>query len=175
MDWTLRRLEPGQARPAFDCGDDDLNEFFAKDSVKSGRELLSVTYVAEIGEEVVAFFSLSNDALRRNDTTRSRITRILKRVPREKRYPSMPAVKIGRLATCIARRRNNIGTELLDYLKFWFTHGNKTGCRFIIVDAYNIPRTIGFYRKNGFDFLVSGDEEDKTRLMYFDLITFAPR
>ena len=171
-------MEPGEARPAFTCGSDelseDLNEFFARDSIESARQLLSVTYIAEIDGEVAVFFSLSNDAIRRDDTTRSAIQRILKPIPRKKRYSSMPAVKIGRFATCSDRQCNNIGTELLDYLKAWFTHGNKTGCRFIIVDAYNAPRTINFYKKNGFEFLVSGDESDDTRLMYFDLITFAP-
>lgn len=161
-------------RPAFDCGDADLNEFFASDSVNSGNQLLSVTYVAEVGDNVAAFFSLSNDSIRRDDTTRSRFRKILRLVPREKRYSSMPAVKIGRLATCSGKQCNNIGTELLDYIKVWFTHGNKTGCRFIIVDAYNKPRIINFYSRNGFDFLTSGDEKEITRLMYFDLITFAP-
>ena len=132
MDWTLRRLEPGQARPPFDCGDADLNEFFARDSIESGKQLLSVTYVAEIASEAVAFFSVSNDAVRKTDPSRSLWDRLLRQVPREKRYFSMPAVKIGRLATCLTRQSGNIGTELLDYIKVWFTLGNKTGCRFIL-------------------------------------------
>lgn len=174
MAWEHRRLELDEERPAFDCGDDDLNEFFAKDSVKSGSQLLSVTYVAVEEGEVVAFYSVSNDSIRRKDSTGSIWNRIRHPIPREKRYASLPAVKIGRLATCKDKQCNNVGTELLDYIKYSFTHGNKTGCRFIIVDAYNKDRTIRFYTKNGFEFLTSGDEGDKTRLMYFDLITFAP-
>jgi GNAT superfamily N-acetyltransferase len=174
LDWTLRRLEPDQARPTFDCGVADLNEFFARDSIEGGKQLLSVTYVAEIASEAAAFFSVSNDAVRKTDPSRSLWDRLLRQVPREKRYSSMPAVKIGRLATCLTRQRGGIGTELLDYIKVWFTHGNKTGCRFIIVDANNNPETIRFYRRNGFEFLLSGYEKDATRLMYFDLITFAP-
>ena len=172
MSWTLRRLEPDQSRPAFDCGDQDLNEFFAVDSIDGGIQLISVTYVAEIGDEVVGFFSLSNDAIRRAELDRPFFKRAFRRVPHRKRYSSMTAVKIVRLAICTDRCGNNIGTELLDYIKYSFTHNNKTGCRFIIVDAYNNPRTIRFYGKNGFDFLVSGEEDDSTRLMYFDLMTF---
>lgn len=63
----------------------------------------------------------------------------------------------------------------MDYLKIWFTQGNKTGCRFLLVDAYNQKKTLDFYAKNGFKFLVSKDEKDKTRIMYFDLIQFTNR
>ena len=86
----------------------------------------------------------------------------------------MPAVKIGRLATASLLQGDGIGTKILDIVKMWFTKGNKTGCRFIIVDANNNPRTLSFYKKNGFLFLDehSTSKEDKTRLMFFDLQTF---
>lgn len=174
MSWDLIRLQPDQDRPEFDCGDGDLNEFFAKDSKESGKHLLSVTYVAEISGKVGAFFSVSNDSIRRKDAGKSILRRLVKPIPREKRYASLPAVKIGRLATCSGMQCKNVGTELLDYIKYSFTHDNKTGCRFVVVDAYNNPRTINFYTKNGFDFLTSEDEQDETRLMFFDLITFTP-
>ena len=83
----------------------------------------------------------------------------------------MPAVKIGRLATRAALQSGGIGKDMLDYVKYWFTNGNKTGCKFVLVDAYNKPRIIKFYKDNGFDFLIR-DEKEETRLMYFDLITF---
>jgi hypothetical protein len=41
------------------------------------------------------------------------------------------------------------------------------------VDAYNNPRTLGFYERNDFRFLTSADEKDDTRQMYFDLKPFA--
>jgi hypothetical protein len=63
-----------------------------------------------------------------------------------------------------------MGCEILDFIKDWFTSDNKTGCRFVIVDALNEPRVLRFYCKNGFDFLVENDTQDPTRLMYFDLI-----
>lgn len=84
----------------------------------------------------------------------------------------MPAVKVGRLATSHDFKNKGIGTALLDFIKVWFTHGNKTGCRFIVVDAYNKPSVIRFYEKNGFQFLVADEEDQETRLMYFDLKTF---
>jgi len=84
----------------------------------------------------------------------------------------MPAAKIGRLAVCERMIGNGLGTDLLDFMKGWFTKGNKTGCRFLVVDAYSSPKVINFYKRNDFDFLSNEDEKEKTRLMYFDLKRF---
>ena len=78
-----------------------------------------------------------------------------------------------------------IGSETLDFIKGWFSsRDNKTGCRFVIVDAVNEPRVVSFYEKNGFYPLFSSEEQEflytggkkgdpvslSTRLMYFDLL-----
>ena len=57
----------------------------------------------------------------------------------------------------------------MDYIKGYFIDNNKTGCKFITIDANNSPDVIGFYKKNGFDFLTYTDETEKSRIMYFDL------
>ncbi len=173
-DLIIRRLSAEDERPSFDCGEQDLNEFFAVDSIKSGRELLAVTYVVADKDDVVAFFSLSNDSIRKDSLEKSIWRKITAFIPFQKRYSTLPAVKIGRLATHTNYQGKGIGTEILDFLKHWFTDGNKTGCRFIIVDAYNNEKTIRFYQKNGFSFLFSSDELQKTRLMVFDLMTVKP-
>lgn len=168
----LKRLNPEDLRPPFDCDDDDLNEFFIKDSIVSDKELLSVTYVLEQNNKTIAFFSVSNDSIKKENIPKSRFKQLVKPIPHEKRYSSLPAVKVGRFATYKGLQRQGIGTALLDFIKVWFTQGNKTGFRFIIVDAYNKPHTIMFYQKNGFEFLIEEDSDDKTRLIFFDLITF---
>lgn len=167
---TFRRLGVDDNRPDFDCGDVDLNEFFFKDSKEGTLKLISVTYAVEKEGDLVGFFCVSNDAIRRTDTSNSKF----KRIRGEIKYSSMPAVKIGRLATALNYQGSGLGTEILDLIKMWFTEGNKTGCRFIIVDAINKPQTLGFYKKNGFEFLDkhSASITDDTRLMYFDLLTF---
>ncbi len=71
----------------------------------------------------------------------------------------------------------------MDFIKSWFIDSNnKTGCRFVVVDAYNEKSPISYYLKNGFEFLFSSEEQEKqytglatddnlpTRLMFFDLI-----
>lgn len=56
--------------------------------------------------------------------------------------------------------------------KYWFSNENKTGCRYLLVDAYNDGEGTEFYSKNGFSFLTRDDEVDDTRIMFFDLITY---
>jgi len=52
----------------------------------------------------------------------------------------------------------------------YFIIDNKTGCRFITVDAYR--NAIPFYEKNGFLPLQVKDEGEHTRLMFFDLADY---
>ena len=174
VEFRVRRLDPGEVRPPFDCKDDDLNEFFHVDSTVSDQQLVSVTYVAEtiVDNEAIAFFSVSNDAVKKEDLTSGRRGKFLKKVPRQKQYKSLPAVKIGRLGVCEHMQGNGIGQDILDYIKMSFTDGNKTGCRFILVDAYNKDRVLKFYQSNDFDFLIPPEEGETTRLMFFDLIRF---
>ena len=55
----------------------------------------------------------------------------------------------------------------MNFIKTYFINNNKSGCRFLTVDAYT--DAIPFYTKNGFIPLNEDDVRDKTRLLYFDL------
>jgi GNAT superfamily N-acetyltransferase len=160
------RLNAEDARDHdFDCGDTDLNEFFFEDSRLASQELISVTYAWKQNGKTLGYFSLSNDSVKRELFSKPQI----KNVARPKRYATLPAVKIGRLAVAHKAKKQGIGSNILSFIKVWFTDDNKTGCRFIIVDAYNNEETIHFYKKNHFAFLLKNDELDETRLMIFDL------
>lgn len=132
----------------FNCGDSDLNEYLLTDSKYHLKELIATTYLFEFKNETVSFFSLSNDRLCHEDkiASNSALKRLLNRIPEQKRYKSLPAVKIGRLGVHKQFQRFGLGTSMLLFLKYWFTHGNKTGCRFITVVAYNNEKTILFYK-----------------------------
>ena len=90
-------------------------------------------------------------------------------LPRKKQYPFLPAVKIARLGVQTPFQNKNIGTLLINMAKEFFLHDNRTGCRFMTIDAYNKPRVINFYKKNGFAFLSKADQNKDIRSMYFDL------
>lgn len=64
-----------------------------------------------------------------------------------------------------------IGSYLIDFIKSYFLMDNKTGCRFLTVDAY--AGAVPFYLKNGFIPLNDEDADADTRLLYFDLATIA--
>lgn len=170
------RLTPSASLKSFDCGDSDLNQFFFIDAKSHLEQLLAVTYILENESETIAYFSVLNDSIREKDTTKSHYKKILGLMPYalRTRYKSHPAVKVGRFAVNKKYQSQGIGSQIMDYIKGYFLDNNKTGCRFITIDALNNERTIKFYTTNGFDFLTTEDKTDDNRLMFFDLIKYIP-
>jgi GNAT superfamily N-acetyltransferase len=163
---SIRRLTSDFTIKPFDCKDSDLNDFLFNDAKLYLESLLAVTSVLENETETIAFFSLFNDQIKREET--DKWNNISRTIPNEKRGSRYPAMKIGRLGVSKNYQGKDIGSDLLTYLKYLFITGNRTGCRFITVDAY--AKSVGFYDKNGFKLMTSEDEHDDTRAMYFDLL-----
>ena len=72
---------------------------------------------------------------------------------------------------------------MLNFIKTWFVQeDNKTGCRFLVVDAYNQLKVLSFYERNKFKYLYATEELERaeqhfpetspvyTRLMFLDLL-----
>lgn len=171
----------------FSCGNDDLDDFFKNDALKYAHFLMGKSYTFMLDDDpsvIVCALTVSNDSIRIYDLPRSRkdfMTHLT-----HKRLRRYPAVLIGRLCVNKDYSGKGIGSEALDFVKLWFLNNdNKTGCRFIIVDAVNEERVISFYEKNGFlplftneeqEFLYTGGKKGdivhlETRLLYFDLLT----
>ena len=171
----------------FECSNLDLNDFFQNDCIAFANELMGKTYCFTLDSDsknIVCSFTISNDSIKTSILPNARKKKVLKNIPSQKRFKSYPAVLIGRLGVSKEFTSLGIGTELLNFIKSCFIErDNKTGCRFIIVDSYNTNEALNFYKKNGFNFLFSSEEQEKTatdvsndsqiktRLMYFDLIT----
>ncbi len=173
QDLTFSRLSNRKETKAFDCGDQDLNDFIRNQAWNFQKELLAVTYIFENNHgEIVAFFSLSNDSL--SNQNYERWNNLSRKVSNPKRRKDYPAIKIGRLGVSNIHHGNQLGSQVLTFIKSWFKVDNKSGCRFLLVDSYNKPKVIDFYRKYDFGFLTDKDESSKTRLMYFDLIKMIP-
>lgn len=168
---TVRRLNIGDSVFAFDCGDEDLNDFLLNEASLYRNALLSVTYVVEDKHthDVLAYFSLSNDKISIADfESKTEFNRFRKhKFVNEKRLRSYPAIKLGRLGISKLVQHQSIGTYLLEFIEDYFIVDNKSGCRFITVDAY--VNAIPFYIKNNYQFLNNDDEDKRTRVMYFDL------
>lgn len=172
---------------SFSCGDSDLDDFFAKDAFLYDDELLGRTYAwvdAQDTTKILGLVTVANDSVKTGLLPSNVRNRLQRSISNQKRGRSYPAVLIGRLGvSSICRGKDmNIGSQILDYLKDWFrSSDNKTGCRFIVVDAYNNSQTLHFYEKNGFLPLYKTEEDEReffnlepnqklrTRFYYYDL------
>ena len=187
--YSLNRID--LKKVLFDCNNDDLNDFFFNDSLKYAKALLGKTYcfVDNRSNEIVSFFTIANDSLKTHNLPNSRRKKVETHISREKILRSYPAILIGRLGVnihCKQQRKQNtlsIGDQTLNFVKEWFLDSNnKTGCRFILVDAYNDTVVCDFYKRNDFEFVFSTEFQEKehfditdtrplkTRLMFYDLI-----
>lgn len=72
---------------------------------------------------------------------------------------SLSPLKLGILGVSREYKNSGYGKVILDYLKILFVTENRTGCRYITVDAYS--KSVPFYIKNGFIFFTDDDKDEK--------------
>ena len=173
----------------FYCGNADLDEFFHEDVSRFAYNLMGKSYCFVLEDDpntIVCAFTVSNDSIRVYDLPRSRRDYMKHTIHKHmRRYPG---VLVGRLAVNTDFAHKDIGSEALLFIKQWFvSRDNKTGCRFVVVDAVNEPNVLQFYQKNDFVFLFTSEEQEfiytggkkgdiielPTRLMYFDLMNLS--
>ena len=169
--YEVRKLEKNERVESFDCGNADLNDFIITEAPYYRQALLAVTYVFvhKITGQLIGYFSLANDRISVTEfedrTAFNRFRR--RRFVNEKRIKSYPAVKICRFGIATSSHGYGFGSILLNFIKLHFLDDNKTGCRFLTVDAY--LNAIPFYERNDFQHLKAHDEDLATRLLFFDL------
>lgn len=170
-EFQIRRVDKDETITSFDCGDDDLNDFILNESQHYRAARLAVSYIIERkgSRQVVGFFSLANDRVSISDfENKTEFNKFRKkRFVNEKRIKSYPATKICRLGVDVSAKSMSLGTFILDFIKSYFVIDNKTGCRFLTVDAYT--EAVPFYLKNGFLPLSEESDTDHTKLLFFDL------
>jgi len=198
--WVLEQLTPVEFPRRFDCGNPDLNEFFTEDLAQHDHTLLTKTYaLTPIGATVsegcdpVALIAYCNDAIYQEvvekRASKSFWKRFSRALPRGKRYDVFPAVKIARLGVQVDYQAQGVGTAMINLTKGLFLTNNRTGCRFLTVDAYVTPQAIGLYKKNDFQFFGTNDQgyceakleeislaqsvKVETIPMYYDLLRFS--
>jgi hypothetical protein len=152
----------------------DIDDFIHNDSSRYYRDKISVTYgfVSQLDKKPVAFATLQNDAISIGPGFVP---------PKGYFYPQYPAVKIGRLGVRMEMRlksgvklqiqNNRFGSYFLRYIKhFMSQENNRTGCRYLTVNADKSDRIIKFYERNGFTPLLERPPEEESQIvMYFDL------
>lgn len=172
----------------FSCGDDDLDVFFAHDALAYERDLMGKTYcwvLRNDNTKIVGMITLANAGIQTAHLQNNAKRHINKEIAFNKRGRTYPAVLIGRLGVSseFQGSKYRIGAQIIDFIKGWFDGvDNKTGCRFVLVDAINTEHTLDYYRRNGFKPLfpriedeksfynIPAEEELRTRMFYFDLL-----
>ncbi len=162
-------LTPNMNVAGFDCGDSDLNSFLLEDAMHFLEKRIANTFILEDEGKIVAYFCLLNDKVSRLEITNSRWREIKDTFPDGKHFRSYPSIKIGRFAVSSNYQGHDIGSLLMDLLKDQLIEEQSSSAfRFITVDAY--ISAIPFYEKNGFKLLKEKDENEYTRLMFFDMM-----
>ena len=166
---SLIKLELETELLPFNCDDTELNGFFFDDAKDYLEGLLAKTYILHNDLETVAYWNYLNDKISYNDLGNEEkwIERVVTTLTNRKKLKSYPAVKIGRLAVNSKYKGKGIGKMIVDYTKEIFLDNNKTGCKFITVDAF--IESLEFYEKQDFVFLSGKDKRSDTRLMYYNL------
>ncbi len=129
-------LNPGD----FDCGTQDYNDYLT-DGTAQRDEAASVArvYIATFEGVLIGYFAILNDAIRLETKER----------PDGVSYPSVPALKIGRLATSVIVQGQGVGKYLVQIVVgLAREQARVVGCRFVTLDA--LPERESFYEKLGF-------------------------
>jgi GNAT superfamily N-acetyltransferase len=177
-------LSEKQVISDFDCGNEDLNEFFNHDALQYRLQMLSETcfFRHKNNGKIVCAFSFSASAIKTADLPGSRRKKVKEYVPREKSLKSYPGILIGRLGVATEFNGQGLGSQLLDFIKDYCLIQFPGFVRYLLVDAYNEPAVIKFYQKNDFTTVFSTEEQEKityrqlpsenlqTRYMFFDMI-----
>ena len=160
----------------FDCEDEDLNDFLFNEAISYQKELLATTFVMENDKQTLGYYSLLNDSLQLKEemfASKSQFRKFLRElVPYPKRHlKTIPALKIGRLAIDKTFKGKGLGSVIMaNIISKCIKMNEEQACRLITVDAYK--QAVPFYQKMGFKFLIEGDKDDTTRLMFLDLTSF---
>ena len=147
----------------FDCGNEELNDFFNNKSLPFKEQMLAKTCFLchKESKEIVGAFSLSPNALKTKDLPNNRQKKVKQLIPREKTLQSYPAFLVGRLGVSQNFNGQGIGTQLMDFIKTYCLVNYPDFCRFLVIDAYNTPSVLGFYQKNSFSTVFSTEEQER--------------
>lgn len=127
---------------SFDCGDSNLNWWFANKARHNQTEHSSRIWVVTDGQHVVGFYASSTAAILRSTATR--------RAARNQPDP-LPAVLLGRLTVDVGHQRRGLGAGLLKHFIIKSLEvAQITGVRVLLVHAKDANAT-AFYRQYGFE------------------------
>ena len=141
--FRFEALGDAHDRAAFGCGDDALDRYFQTHVTQDiRRHITNCFVVVEVDTgRVAAYYTLSAASIPLVDLPPDEV----KRLPR---YPTLPAVRIGRLAVDQRFQRRGLG-ELMLINAVHRTMQDPAAAFALMVDAKN-DQAVTFYRRYGF-------------------------
>jgi ribosomal protein S18 acetylase RimI-like enzyme len=157
--FRFETLVDGHDRAAFSCGDDALDRYFQTQVTQDIRRRITNCFVVvEVATgRVAAYYTLSAASVPLLDLPPDET----KRLPR---YPTLPAVRIGRLAVDQRFQRRGLG-ELMLMNAVHRTLQDAAAAYALLVDAKN-DQAVAFYQRYGFRPVV-----DRPRTLFLALAT----
>lgn len=140
--FRLTPLDVAHDRSAFSSGSEPLDRYFREQVTQNVRRRVAACFVARAGGQSVAgYYTLASASLLLTDLP----TAMAKKLPR---YPTVPAVRMGRLAVDLAFKGQGLGGALLaDALDR--AASSEIAAYALIVDAKD-EAAAAFYRHHGF-------------------------
>jgi len=148
-------------RKSFDCGVAALNDYFIKRASQDMRRRIATCFIAidNHSGEIAGYYTLSASELDFTCLDEA----MAKKLPR---YPTIPAVRLGRLAIDLSHQGKKLGAALLaDAVKRMLQ--SEIAAHFLIVDAKD-EKAANFYRYHGFQ-----NDPDMPHFLYASLLTLA--
>jgi len=140
--FQLARLDGKHQRDTFDCGSEALNRYLREQVTQDMRRRVAACFVALFdGNRIAGYYTLASASLLLAEMP----VDVAKKLPR---YPTVPAVRLGRLAVSQDFRGRGLGGALL-------ADALDRACRSeiaafaLLVDAKD-AEAVAFYRHHGF-------------------------
>lgn len=140
--FLLATLDTTHERATFDCGSEPLNRYLREQATQDIRRRMAACFVAVTDAgRITGYYTLASASLLLADLPSA----IGKKLPR---YPTVPAVRMGRLAVDRAFKGQGLGAALLaDALER--TARSEIAAHALMVDAKD-ETAAAFYRHHGF-------------------------
>jgi len=141
--FRFERIGDQHDRATFHCGEEALDRYFQTQATQDIRRRVANCFVAVEAKtgQVAAYYTLSAASIPVVDLPPEEI----KRLPR---YPTLPAVRIGRLAVDERFQGRGLGAALLMNAAHRTLHAGAAAYT-LLVDAKN-DRAVAFYQRYGF-------------------------
>lgn len=140
---------PPRLLQQFACGKSHLDAFLTEKAPFFHRAKLGLTSVvmhAQVSNQVLGYFTLSNDSIALTSPEELELG-----LEDKAELNHFPAIKIGRFAVALPHQSHGIGRDILSLvMDQMLLDGAASAARIAVVDADNDEAVVHFYRRNGF-------------------------